>query len=140
MTSALRRLQLLLLLGQVALDGLELALLLVDQLELLVEQVGALLEPPLLLAELAAGLLDLGVDRLAAAEGLLLGLEVGLLADRLGLAAGVGEDLLGQAARGLGPQPRVDQQRRPAPAAAPTIIPNSSQKAVPVTSAPRLSS
>ena len=47
--------ELLLLLGEVALDGLELALLLVDQVELLVEQVVALLQPPLLLAEAPCG-------------------------------------------------------------------------------------
>ena len=105
MTSALRRVELFLLLGQVALDGLELALLLVDQVELLVEQVGAFLEPFLLLAEVLAGLLDLGVDDLAAAEGFLLGLEVGLLADRLGLAAGGGEDLFGECRERSGPGP-----------------------------------
>ena len=65
-------LQVLLLLGQVALDRLELALLPVDQLELLVEQVGAFLEPPLLLAEVLAVLFDLALELLAALEHLLL--------------------------------------------------------------------
>ena len=124
LTSCVAAVQLLLLLGEVALDGLELAFLLVDHVELLVEQVGALLEPSLLLAEVAAGLLDLGVDGLAAAEGLFLGLEVGLLADRLGLAAGVGEDLLGEAPGGPGPEPGVDQQRRPRRPTTPTINPD----------------
>ena len=84
-------------------------------LELLVEQVAAFLDPPLLLAELAAALLDLGVDRLAALEGLFLGLEVGLLADGLGLAAGGGEDLLGDAPGGLGPEPGIGEGAGQAP-------------------------
>ena len=74
-------------------------LLAVDQFELLIEQVGPLLQPLLLLAGLAAHRVGLGLELLAAAEHLLLGGEVGLAADGLGLAPGLGEDRLGDPAR-----------------------------------------
>ena len=61
--------QLFLLVGELALEGLEVVLLPVDQVELLVEQVGPLLQPLLLLAEVAAHGVGLGVELLAAAEG-----------------------------------------------------------------------
>ena len=57
----------------------------VDQLELLVEDVGSLVEPPLLLAEVAAGSIDLGLEVLAPLEDFLLGGQLALPADRLGL-------------------------------------------------------
>jgi hypothetical protein len=96
---------LILLFRQVALNGLEFVFLAVDVLELLIKQVAALLDPPLVLPELAPALLDLRVHRLAALECLFLGLEIGLLADGLSLAAGGGEDLLGDAPGRLGPEP-----------------------------------
>ena len=65
--------QLLLLLGQQSPQDLEVVFLSVDQLELLVEQVGALLEPPFLLAEVAADAIDLGVEILAPLEDFFLG-------------------------------------------------------------------
>ena len=97
--------QRLLLLGQAELDGIELAFAAMDQLQLLVEQVGPLLEPFLLLPEDLAALFRLGLDRLAAAEGLVLRPEFGLLLDRLGLQPRLVQDFLGQAARRPGPQP-----------------------------------
>ncbi len=96
-------LEFLALIGDLTLERLELLVLPVDRLELLVEEVGALLEPPFVVAELAAGDLDLDVDRIAAAERVLLGLEVGLLANGIGLAVSPGEDLLGE--------PRADCER-----------------------------
>ena len=53
----------------------ELVLFPVDQLELLVEDVGSFLEPPLLLAEVAANTIDLGLEILAPFEDFLLGGE-----------------------------------------------------------------
>src|SRR5262249_35044148 len=100
----------LLLLGQMALYGLELALLVVEQLELLVEQVGPLLQTLLLVAECAACLLGLGVEGLPAAEGLFLRAEVGFLAERLGLAAGVGQDFGGDAPCRVRAKPGADGQ------------------------------
>ena len=97
--------QRLLLLGQAELDRIELAFAAMDQLQLLVEQVGPLLEPFLLLPEDLAALFRLGLDRLAAAKGLVLRPEFGLLLDRLGLQPRLVQDLLGQAARRPGPQP-----------------------------------
>ncbi len=89
-------------------------LLAVDQVELLVEQVGPLLQPLLLLADLAAHRVGLGLELLAAAEHLLLGGEVGLAADGLGLAPRLGEDRLGDPARnrpGIAPPGRRRRSR-----------------------------
>ena len=61
--------EVLLLLGEVALDVLEVLLFLIDQLKLLIEQVGPFLETLLVLADLLARVLELGVDGLASAEG-----------------------------------------------------------------------
>ena len=89
----------LLLVGQRAPDGLELDFFVVDQLELLVEDVGSFVEPPLLLAEVAASSIDLGLEVFAALEDFLLGGQFALLADRVGLELGVGENLVGEPAR-----------------------------------------
>jgi hypothetical protein len=103
--------QFVLLLGQVALPDLEFAFLDVDDVELLVEQVGAFLQPLLLGAQVAAQGVGLGVEGFAAAEGLFLGVEVRLAADGLRLAVGVGDDLLGVPARGPSLQPRAEEHR-----------------------------
>ena len=98
-------LQLLLLLRQEVLDRLELAILPVDQLELLVKQVATLLDLPLLLAEALACFLHLAVKLVPAPQHVLLGLEFRLHANGFGRAVGVGEDLVGKPTGRLGTQP-----------------------------------
>ena len=106
--------QVLLLLGKEALDRLELALLTIDEVQLLIEQVCTFFEALFLLAESAAGLFGLRVDGLASLERLFLGFEVGRLADVLGLALRVGHDLDGTPARGLGSHLMLDENYRAA--------------------------
>ena len=101
-------LKLLLLLGQGALDRLDSAFLPVDQVELLVQQVGSLLEPLLLLAQILARLVHLAIELVAVLEQLFLGLELRLHADRLGLAVGIGEDLVGKSPGRLSAEPAQD--------------------------------
>ena len=67
-----------------------------QQFEFLVEQVGSLLDPALLLAQATPRRFHLGVELLAALQALFLGAHLGLPAYGLCLALGVGDDLLGQ--------------------------------------------
>ena len=71
----------------------------VDQLELLVEDVGSFVEPPLLLAEVAANAIDLDFEVFAPLEDFLLGGQFALLANRVGLEPGARENLVGEPAR-----------------------------------------
>ncbi len=94
--------QFFLLVGQQPAGARELDFLRVDQLELLVEDVGSLVEPPFLFAEVAANSIDLDLKVLSPFEHVLLGGQFGLLANGVGLEPGGGEDLVGPSARGLG--------------------------------------
>ena len=77
----------------------ELDFLRVDQLELLVEDVGPLVEPPFLFAEVASNSIDLDLEVFATLEDFLLGRQLTLLPNRVGLEPGAVEDLVGDSAR-----------------------------------------
>ena len=74
----------LLLFGHGALQRFEVALLASDQVKLLVQEVGALFKPALLVARLAAGNFRLTIELFAAAERLLLRMDLRLFADVFG--------------------------------------------------------
>ncbi len=80
-------------------ERFEVAFLPVDMIELLIEQVGPLLQSLLLLADLPAHRISLDLDLLPAAQGLFLAGQVGLPTDGLRLAMGLGDDLFGHPAR-----------------------------------------
>ncbi len=80
-----------LLLGEIMLYRLELAVLAIDHLELLVQQIAAFFEFPLLLAQAPACFFELAVELLAAPQRVFLGQELGLHANGIRLAMGAGE-------------------------------------------------
>ena len=88
--------QLLLLLGEEALDTLEVPLLLVDQVELLVEQIAPLFQPLLLLAKALAGFLGLGASAPSRRRRTSsLAFNSASFADILGVATGEREEGIG---------------------------------------------
>ena len=90
--------------------GFELDFFGVDQLELLVEDVGAFVEPSLLFAKVAADSIDLGLEIFTPFEDLLLGGQLGVASGSSRPRALALARICSARPRGLRPQPR-DQVR-----------------------------
>ncbi len=83
-----------------------------EQLELLLEQVRSFLQPPLLVARSDPLRVNLALELFPPLQAFFLRRHLSLPARRLGLAMGVGHNLLGERPRRLRPQPRENVDTR----------------------------
>ena len=120
-------------------DRFDFPFLPVEQVELLVEQVGPLLDPPLLLANVLAGVSTSRSSSSRRFRSSSLALKLRLHADRLCLAVGVGKNLVGKPPGRLGAEPSPTYMPA-SPPSMPTISPISPPIIGPSTSPPGLSS